>query len=108
MYKTLVVQRVTAGTVYRLLAVGGVCFFVPVGLFFGVLASFGAHLVHVNGAAVTGPAALLVGPLIGLGMAAFLAIGGGTACVIGLWLFSRFRPLKLVAKELGSGQPTAA
>jgi hypothetical protein len=107
-YKTLVVRRVTAGTVYKLLAVGGDCLFVPLGLFLGVLSSFGAHLVHVNGTAVTGPPALVAGPLIGLGMAAFLAIGGGTVCVIGLWFFSRFRPLTLVVKELANEQSIAA
>lgn len=98
MFTTMSVQRLSAGTVYKILLVGLAASLVPLGVLFGLLALFGFDTVTWNGQPLHGWRGLLVGPLIGGLMAIMFTAIFGSAAVVGLWLYSKFRPMTLRAK----------
>lgn len=95
MFKELAVQRLSLGTVYKLLAIGMTAFLVPFSLLMGIFAYFGAGTVTWNEQPLTGISGLLASPFLGLfGSALFTAIMG-TWLAIGLWIYSKIRPLTI-------------
>lgn len=99
MFTTVTTKRIGFGSVYKVLAVGLACGMVPLGLFFGVLAFFGAHTVTWNNAPLTGVAGLLGGPAIGLFITGLFTVVVGSICVLGLWLYSLVRPFQITYKQ---------
>jgi hypothetical protein len=99
--RTLVIRRLSTGTVFRIVAAGSFLSLVPLAIFFGVLAIFGLNTVKWNNQPIHGLAALLVSPLLGVMTAAFFTAFGGVALAFGLWLYSKFRPLRLRIVEEG-------
>ena len=93
--RTLVIRRLSTGSVFRVVAAGAFFSLVPLTLFFGVMALFGLDTIKWNNQAMHGISGLLVSPLIGLMLAAFVTAFGGVALAFGLWLYSRVRPLRL-------------
>ena len=47
-----------------------------------------------------GVGGLLLSPVIGAMVTGFFTVFFGTACVVGLWVFSKVRPLSLWAKNV--------
>jgi hypothetical protein len=92
--------RLYVGSVYKLIFIGLVFFFVPLSILFGLLALIGWNTVQWNGQQLYGLAGLLVSPLIGAVVVGFFTVFLGTACVAGLWLYSKFKPLSLWAKDV--------
>lgn len=101
MFETFSVQRLSAGTVYKLWFIGLVASLVPLGLLCGVLAAFGFNVVTWNGQPLHGVEGLVAAPLVCAFFALFMTAFLGTASFLGLWLYSRFRPLQLHARTAG-------
>jgi hypothetical protein len=93
--RSVVIRRLSTGSVFRVVAAGAFFSLIPLALFFGVLALFGLNTVKWNNQPIYGISGLLVSPLIGAMLAAFLTAFGGLALAFGLWLYSKVRPLRL-------------
>jgi hypothetical protein len=100
MFTRITLDRLYAGSVYKLIFTGLLCAMLPLAIIFGVLATFGANTVTWNGQTIYGVMALVVSPLIGLLSAGIFTLFLGTSCVFGLWLFSKFKPLSLWVKNV--------
>lgn len=108
MFTRLSLTRLYVGSIYKLVLVGLLFSLVPLGLVFGVLAAFGANTVQWNDQNVHGLGALLLSPVIGVMAAGFFTVFLGTAMVFGLWLFSKFKPISLWAKDVAHHPDEAA
>ena len=93
--RTILIRRISTGSVFRIVAAGSFLSLVPLTVFFGVLATFGLDTIRWNSQPIHGIAGLLVSPLLGIMMAAFFTAFGGIGLTAGLWLYSKFRTLKL-------------
>ena len=104
MNNTITVKRLRSGTVFKLLLLGNLIFFLPFSLLAGVLSMFGASTISWNGQVVTGLPALLVSPLSGALFALVFSVLGWISVFIGLWIYSAFRPLELEFIPLVGGK----
>jgi hypothetical protein len=93
------IQRLSAGTVFKLAAVGLGCSLLPVCIFFGVLAAFGAQTITWNGQHLTGLSGLAMSPVVGLMFTGVGTLLLGSACAFGLWLYSLVRPMSILVKS---------
>lgn len=100
MFTRISLTRLYVGSVYKLVFIGLVFSLLPLCVVFGVLAGFGFNTVQWNGRQVYGVMGFVLGPVVGILMTGFLTVALGTACVFGLWLFSKFRPLSLWARNV--------
>jgi len=98
MFTKIKTQRIATGSLFKLIGLGLTCTFVPLTTIMGMLSLFGAQTIQWHGQALTGISGLLSSPLTGLLLAGIftLLIGGCTA--LGLWLYSLFRPITVLAK----------
>lgn len=96
----LLVKRIRTGNVYRLSAIGTAVGGIPVCTLFGILAFFDLMTLHWNGSPVSGPRALLVGPLMGFVFALLGTAIFGSAMALGLWLYSQFKPIELEYEQM--------
>ncbi|WP_189458904.1 hypothetical protein [Jeongeupia chitinilytica] len=99
MFQKISIQRLSVGSVFKLLAIGVVFSFIPFSVLMGVFAFFGASTVHWNGQSLTGITGLLASPFVGLFVAFLFTAFVGAMCVFGLWLYSKFMPIELAFKE---------
>jgi len=99
MYKKIEVSRLSAGSVYKLLAIGTLCSMVPFCTLMGVLALFGSHTLSWNDEPVTGMSGLLAGPFIGAFIGGCVAALWGSVCALGLWIYSRFFSYTIAVRE---------
>lgn len=95
MYTLMTVQRLSFGSIYKLIFVGLMTAMLPLGLLMGVLAWVGFDTVNWDGMPVSGPGAVVVGVLAGLWVALAFTAVMGSLTALGLWLYARFKPLKL-------------
>ena len=102
MFRKITVQRLSAGTVFKLAAIGMFGFFIPLTTVMGVLALCGVSTLTLNGQNLTGVSGLMVSPFLGAGIALFFTAFLGSILTIELWIFSRFRPLTLLIQESDS------
>jgi hypothetical protein len=100
MFTSITVGRLYVGSVYKLIGIGLTCFVVPLSLLAGALAMFGASTVTWNAKPVAGAWGLTLYPIFGVLLTLVLTFAVGTACVAGLWLYARFRPLVLWASNV--------
>jgi hypothetical protein len=100
MFTSIPVRRLSVGSVYKLWFVGLSASLIPLGLLFGVLAACGFNTVTWSGQHVHGSAGLIEGPLMGVFMALMFTALLGSAAALGLWLYSKFRPITLLAKNV--------
>ena len=89
------VERLSSGTIYKLVALGSIFSLVPVSLLLGILSLFGLDTISWNDAPASGAKGFLVSPFIGLFLAGFATAFGGSAIAFGLWLYSFFGALQL-------------
>lgn len=89
----LTIQRLGAGTLFKLLLIGYATVTIPAAILAGVLSMFGYQTVFWDGQAVTGfdglLASLLGGPFLTL---AWTILSWGVVA-LGLWIYSQFRSL---------------
>jgi len=102
--QVLVVRKVKAASIYKLLFAGLLVAFIPLGLVFGIAGLFGADTVKWNNQPIHGVAALFAGPALSVFVALFFAGFLGTLTSLGLWLLSRFRTIGI---RVILAQPTA-
>ena len=101
--RTLSIRRLSTGSVFRLAAIGFSCSLIPFALLMGVFALFGFHTVTWNHQPLTGVKGLLGSPFIGLFLAALFTAFIGVCLSLGLWIYSKFRPLTLQVLEDTTG-----
>lgn len=104
--ETITVARLKASAVLKIHFIGLAGFLVPLSLVQGVLATFGFNSLVWNGSYLHGAGALLAGPLMGLALATLLTLAMTPFSFLGLWLYSRLRPLQL--KVIASSDTTPA
>jgi hypothetical protein len=100
--KSIVVRKLRTATVYKLVATGAVFGLVPVFVVFGVLGAMGLSTLTWNGQPVTGPRAIIAGPLMGVMFALICTALFGSAIALGLWIYSKFRTLNLEYEQLAT------
>ena len=89
------VKKVSAGTVYKLMAIGLSVGFFPIFIIFGVMAANGMDVLTWNQQPVTGLKSLIVGPLMGVMMTLLFTAILGSVMVFGLWIYSFIKPLSI-------------
>jgi len=86
-------RRIKAGSLFKLVLLASGTIFIPMILFFGVLALFGANTVTLSGKPVTGimglVTAVIMAPFFTLFFAVFLWVGA----YLGIRLWGFFKPL---------------
>src|SRR5947209_6194290 len=107
--QVLLVRKVRAATVFKLLLFGLVISFIPLGIIFGISGFFGSDSVKWNNEPIHGVAALLAGPVISVFVAVmFTGFLGALSC-LGLWLLSFVQPISIrfvPIEAAESNQPT--
>ena len=98
MFTEITVQRLSAGTIFKLSGLGLAITLIPFTFAMGVFAFFGASTINWNQQQLTGWTGLLASPFIGAFLAAMFTMLLGCCMAFGLWLYSKFRPLTLLAK----------
>ena len=93
--QTLVVQKIKATSIYKLVSCGLFSIFIPFGFICGVLANFGFDAVYWNREAIHGWHAIIYGPIMTMAVALFFTAFFGTFISLGLWLFSYFRNISI-------------
>jgi len=105
--RTLSIRRFRTGSIFRIVAAG--CFFclVPLCILMGILALFGLDTLSWNNQPIHGWRGFFAAPFIGLFVAAVFTAFGGVGLSVGLWLYSKFRPLSLRALVDGESSDAA-
>ena len=100
MYRKIEVLRLSAGSIYKLLAIGTLCSIVPFCALMGVFSLFGSHTLSWNDQPVTGISGLLAGPFIGAFIGGCFVALWGSVCVLGLWVYSKFFSYTITVQEV--------
>lgn len=103
MFTMVRIKRLSAGSIFKLIAIGLACSLIPLSTIFGLLAAFGAQTVNWNGQPLTGLAGLAASPVIGLMLAGTGTVFLGSACALGLWLYSFVRPMRILVEDAQVG-----
>lgn len=99
MFKTIEVRRISAGSVYKLIAIGFLSSVIPFCTLPGIFSLFGADTLSWNGKPVSGISGLLASPFIGAFIGfVFIAICG-SLCVLGQWVYCRFLTFTISIQE---------
>lgn len=99
MFTPITPRRLSVGSVYKLWFIGLSVSLMPLGIMFGALALFGLNTVTWNQRPLHGIAGLAGGLLIGIFLAILSTAILGSAAALGLWLYSKFRPLALLIEN---------
>lgn len=91
--QVLIVQKVKAASVYKLLLCGLFISMLPLGVAFGIAGFFGADTVKWNQQPIHGVASLFAGPALTVFITLIFTGFIGSLTCLGLWVLSRFRPL---------------
>ena len=86
------VKKISAGTVYKLFAIGLTVGLLPLLIFMGV---FGIGSFTWNGQQVSGIKAILFSPLMTVFMSFVFTLIIGSITVFGLWIFSLFKHINI-------------
>lgn len=100
MFTTISIQRLSTGTIYKLWLIGLTVSMTPLGLLLGIFAMLGFKTVTWNGQPLYGVAGLIAGPLLGVLLAVLFTAFLGYASAIGLWVYSKVRPLDIQARNI--------
>lgn len=95
MVEQIEIRRLTTGTVFKILLIGGMFSIIPFSVFMGVLSLFGASTITWNGQPLTGISGLVASPFIGVFIALVFSAFFGLLLSAGLWVYSRFKPLTM-------------
>lgn len=95
MSKKLRIQRLRGGTLFKIIFIGNFLFFIPFSILMGILSFFGAATVTWNEQPLTGFAGLIASPFIGVFIALLFSVFLWVSIFIGLWLYSKFKPIEL-------------
>lgn len=102
--RSMTIRRIKTGSIFRLLAASFFCSLIPFSILMGILGFFGFDTLSWNNQPLHGVTALVASPFIGVFIAAIFTGFIGLLIAFGLWIFSKFRPIKIeVLVEDGSG-----
>jgi hypothetical protein len=93
---SLELRRISTGSIYKIIFLGSWIGSVPLFFLFGIFASTGLEFVSWNGEYITGPFAVVTTPIVGLFLSAIFAAFVGSLTALGLFIYSKFRPLSLL------------
>jgi hypothetical protein len=93
--QVLLVRKMRAGTIYKLLFIGLVVTLIPFGVVIGISGFFGSDSVKWNNEPIHGVAALFAGPALGVFIAIIFTGILGSLTSLGLWLFSKAHPISI-------------
>jgi len=89
------IRRIKAGSLFRLVAAAAFSVFIPLIVFFGILAFFGFDTIFVNHRQVYGVegliAALIMAPIFSL----FISVVGWIALYVGIFIWGHFKPITI-------------
>ena len=97
----VLIRRISAGTVFKLVGVGLLFSLLPFTILMGCTASLGLNSLTWNGQPLTGITALVASPFIGLFLVAIFTMFLGTAMAFGLWVYSLLGPFGISYKAAG-------
>jgi hypothetical protein len=92
------IQRLTAGSIFKLILFGSWVGSVPIFLVFGVFAAFGIEFLTWNGQYLAGWTAVLGGPLLGLFLSTMFGLIVASLVVVGHWIISKAGGLRLLCE----------
>ena len=92
---TVYARRIKSGSLAALVLTGVAALIIPLCIFFGVMAFFGAKTVQFNGAYVTGVGGLLLSLIYGPFFTAIIGLIGWAAAYLGIRAIGHFRPFKI-------------
>ena len=88
-------RRIKAGSLFKLVFLSSSAIFIPMIVFFGVLAFFGAKTVTFSGEQVTGVKGLVTALIMAPFFTLFFSLFAWIGAYIGIRIFARFWPLEL-------------
>jgi hypothetical protein len=94
-FMSVTIDRLYAGSIYKLIGIGLTCCLVPFSLVLGLLSLTGLLTFSWNAKPIMGLWALALSPVAGVLVTLALTFTVGSACVLGLWFYSKFRPIVL-------------
>jgi hypothetical protein len=100
LFTKISLDRLYVGSIYKLTFLGLAGSLIPMCLLSGFFALFGANTVRWNGQPIHGVDGLLLAPVFGMIFVGILSVLLGTSLVVGLWLYSKFLPISLWAKNV--------
>jgi hypothetical protein len=103
LYESITTKKLSTGSTFKLIAIGTLCSIIPISIFMGVFALFGANSVSWNDKPITGLAGLAASPFIGLFISLVFTGVLGTLVAFGLWIFSKFRTIQIELKDVVRG-----
>jgi hypothetical protein len=95
MSEKIEIKRLSTGTIFKVLLIGGAFSIVPFSLVMGILSLFGASTVTWNDQPLTGFSGLIAAPFIGAFITLVISGLFGLFMAAGLWVYSKFKPLTL-------------
>jgi len=98
---TFTVKHIKASSIYRLQLIGFGISLSVLSLICGIMGMFGFNTVTINHAPIHGFLALPASIFLGMIMVLIFTGIFGSLCCLGLWIYSRFHPLKNKIVELG-------
>jgi len=106
MSETLRIQRLRGGTLFKVIFIGNCLFFIPFSVLMGILSFFGAATLKWNGQPLAGFAGLIASPFIGVFITLLVSAFLWVSTFIGLWLYSKFKPIELEYIPVSETQTT--
>jgi hypothetical protein len=88
-------KRIKAGSLAALVFSGTAMMMIPMCIFFGVLAFFGAKTVHINGTYVTGVGGFLLSLLYGPLFTGIFGLFAWAAAYLGIRLIGHYKPYRI-------------
>ena len=88
-------RRIKAGSLFKLVLLSSAAVFIPMIIFFGVLAFFGAKTVSLSGEHVTGLKGLITALVMAPFFTIFFSLFAWVGAYIGIRLYGYFWPLEL-------------
>lgn len=88
-------KRIKAGSLAALVFSGTAMLLIPLCVFFGVLAFFGAKTVRLNGAYITGVGGFLLSLVYGPLLTGIFGLFAWAAAYLGIRLVGRFKPYRI-------------
>lgn len=98
MYESIKIKKISTGSIFKIMAIGTLFSIIPLSIFMGIFALFGANTVSWNAKPITGLAGLAASPFIGLFISLLFTGFFGTLVAFGLWIFSKFGTIQIKLK----------
>lgn len=97
--QNLTIKRLSLGSIFKLTLIGLVVGLLPLMIVFGIMGVFGMETVKWEDEPVTGPAALIAAPLIGLLIAVIFTILLSPVMWLGQWLYAKYKSVTIRYEE---------